>query len=158
MQAQDFTATLRIRHPSMDPDEITRRLGMPPVHCWRAGDPRSLPAGELGDSAHRETYWVGPASGGLTASYREALRRSPLPAATTPESTEVLLFTPLLRMWRERAFWQRFAAEGGSVDLLVTVEHSDGFRFDLPPKVLTILVELRIGLSLSIESAMHAAA
>jgi len=36
----EFTIALRIRHPNIAPAEVTRNLGIEPLHAWRAGDPR----------------------------------------------------------------------------------------------------------------------
>ena len=35
----EFTIALRIRHPNIAPAEVTRNLGIEPLHAWRAGDP-----------------------------------------------------------------------------------------------------------------------
>ena len=43
----------------IDPDELSRRLGMEPQHAWRAGERRRGDDGELGSGVYRETYWVG---------------------------------------------------------------------------------------------------
>jgi hypothetical protein len=49
--------SLRIRHPRIDPAEVTRVLGIEPQHTWYAGDFRRDSAGaELGGT-HRERYF-----------------------------------------------------------------------------------------------------
>src|SRR6185312_5049318 len=59
MSEYEFTVSLRIRHPTIDPDTITAALGIQPQHCWRAGEPRCDPAGaELGGT-YRDSYWMG---------------------------------------------------------------------------------------------------
>ncbi|HEU4617140.1 MAG TPA: DUF4279 domain-containing protein [Gammaproteobacteria bacterium] len=165
MTTQDFTAALRIRHPSIDPDEITRRLGLPPLHCWRAGDPRTPPSGERTQSARTETYWVAvlPASPinvfeTFAALYRTPLEAWPQSVRTALQSPEFLMWVPLLNMRRDRKFWKQFGEEGGSVEMLINVEQTEGFRLDLQPNLLAMLVDLRIGLSFSVEPAMEEAA
>jgi hypothetical protein len=164
MTTENFTAALRIRHPSIDPDEISARLGLKPLHCWRAGDPRNAGSGEPGKSSRTETYWVGllPASPipmeTLAAPYGTRLGAWPLSIRVALRSPEFLMFVPILNMWRDRIFWKGFAQEGGSIELLINVERDDGFRLDLRPNLLSMLVELGIGLSFSVESEVEEAA
>jgi hypothetical protein len=50
-----FQLLLRIRHPSLDIDEVTRTLDLEPEHAANAG--RSIsPSGK--ESLHAETYWL----------------------------------------------------------------------------------------------------
>lgn len=59
MSAYEFTVSLRIRHPTIDPAKISAALGIEPQHIWRAGEPRCDAAGvELG-GAHHDSYWMG---------------------------------------------------------------------------------------------------
>src|SRR5205807_10497461 len=56
MSEYEFTISLRIRHPTIDPAAITRMLGMEPQHTWHSGAPRRGPAGEALDGVYRESY------------------------------------------------------------------------------------------------------
>ncbi|MDE2447742.1 MAG: hypothetical protein KGO22_02145 [Gammaproteobacteria bacterium] len=57
MSEYEFTVSLRIRHPTIDPATISAMLGIEPQHTWRAGEPRCDPAGaELGGAHHD---WMG---------------------------------------------------------------------------------------------------
>ena len=59
MSEYEFTVSLRIRHPTIDPATISAALGIEPQHTWRAGQPRCDPAGaELGGT-HHDSYWMG---------------------------------------------------------------------------------------------------
>ena len=50
-----FQLLLRIRHPSLDAEEVTRALDLEPEHAANAG--RSIsPSGK--ESLHSETYWL----------------------------------------------------------------------------------------------------
>ncbi|HEY8508676.1 MAG TPA: DUF4279 domain-containing protein, partial [Steroidobacteraceae bacterium] len=55
----EFTIALRLRHPDIDPAEITRQLGLQPQAAWRAGEVRRDTSGEELDGTYRETYWLG---------------------------------------------------------------------------------------------------
>ena len=54
-----FQLSLRVRHPSMDPAEITRAFGIEPEHFFRAGDPRPSRARPESAFPYPETYWLG---------------------------------------------------------------------------------------------------
>ena len=56
MSEYEFTVSLRIRHPSIEPSRITEALGIEPQHTWKAGEPRGDP-GSVG--VYRESYWMG---------------------------------------------------------------------------------------------------
>ena len=40
MSEYEFALALRIRHPSIEPAQITEALGIGPQHAWKAGDAR----------------------------------------------------------------------------------------------------------------------
>jgi len=52
MSEYEFTISLRIRHPSVDPRTITETLGIEPQYTWKAGEPRRG-AARLGRIGHR---------------------------------------------------------------------------------------------------------
>jgi hypothetical protein len=58
MSEYEFTISLRIRHPSIEPHTITKVLGIEPQHTWKAGDARRSPAGEALEGSYRESYWI----------------------------------------------------------------------------------------------------
>jgi hypothetical protein len=159
MPPQDFSIALRVRHPSIDPSEVTRRLDIEPQHAWRAGEPRSVDDG--GSAVHRETYWVGllppPRLSGpalapwLDLDTAERLRA----AASAPQAS---LYFTLLKMKRSAGFWREFAEQGGTVECLLQVHKSDRFQLDLSQALLLALVDLRITLSIEVEGALRAAA
>ncbi len=56
-EPEPFQLSLRIRHPSLDPEELSRELNIEAAHCFRAGDPRASRSGIA--SVHPESYWLG---------------------------------------------------------------------------------------------------
>jgi hypothetical protein len=52
-----FKVSLRICHPSMDPDRISSIMGMTPRFSWKAGDRRKSRRGTDLPGARKETYW-----------------------------------------------------------------------------------------------------
>ena len=161
MSPDDFSVTLRIRHPSIDPDELSRRLGMEPQHAWRAGEQRRGDDGEVGSGVYRETYWVGllppgPPFGPMFGTYR----RGPLAVGIVenlahPQPT--ILFA-LLKMKRDALFWREVVAQGGTIECLLRVHQAGRFDLELSHPLLLALVELRITLSVEVDPALRAAA
>ncbi len=49
--------SLRIWHPTEDPEIISREMELPASLSYRAGDPRVTPSGRVLESIHRETLW-----------------------------------------------------------------------------------------------------
>ena len=157
MSPNDFSIALRIRHPSIDPAEVTRKVGIDPQHAWRAGEPRHVDDDDAGSALHRETYWVGllppPVLGPSPWGQRvdESLSR----AAALPQAS---LYFTLLNMKRSASFWREFADQGGTVECLLQVHKADRFQLDLSQALLLALVDLRITLSIEVEGALRAAA
>ena len=54
-----FELALRVRHPSMDPADLSRELGFEPTHSFRAGEPRHPRSDAVAASVHGESYWLG---------------------------------------------------------------------------------------------------
>lgn len=54
-----FQLSLRVRHPSLDPAEISRQLRTKAEHSLCAGDPRLSRSGLAPASVHTESYWLG---------------------------------------------------------------------------------------------------
>jgi len=164
MNRHDFSIALRIRHPSVDPAEVTRRLGIAPVHAWRAGEPREIDAGEVGSSKHRESYWLGLMPSrqpgpmlGVTGLKTALLAAEAFKSAATHPAQVALYFT-LLKMKRAASFWRDFAEQGGTVECLMQVHETERFHLDLSPALLIALVELKIALSIEVDDELRAAA
>jgi hypothetical protein len=59
MSEYEFTISLRIRHPDIDPSLISEQLGVEPQHTWRAGEARRDATGDELRGVYRESYWMG---------------------------------------------------------------------------------------------------
>ncbi len=69
MQLYAHIIDLRISHPSLDPDVVTRTLGIEPQRAWRAGEPRKTSKGTKLDGVYPTGYWSSnPFSYGWTES------------------------------------------------------------------------------------------
>jgi hypothetical protein len=136
MSDYEFMMSLSIRHPRIDPAEITVALRIEPQHTWRAGDLRRDSAGvELG-GAHRESYWMG-----------RLMTKPELARDHVGVESEILRTLGTLR----RAFdlLQRLQEEGGSAELHVSLYAREEFRLELMPESLSLLG--RLGMTIALE-------
>jgi Domain of unknown function (DUF4279) len=136
----EFTLSLRIRHPSVEPAEITRNLGIEPQHTWRAGDPRRDVAGSEINGTYRESYWMG-----------RLMAKPELAADQVGVESEVLRTLALLR--RSFGFFVTLKAEGGVAELHVSIFAREEFSLEFLPESLSLLG--RLGLTVAIEVKPH---
>ena len=133
----EFTVSLRIRHPGIDPVTITETLGIEPQHTWRAGQPRRDPAGaELG-GAHRDSYWMG------------RLMDEPQ-LSSDCASVEGMILKILSQLRRAQPFLEQLNAQGAVAELLVSLYARKDFRLELPSESLTLLGRLHLAIALDI--------
>jgi len=134
----NFTVSLSIRHPSIDPREITRTLGFEPQHCWKAGETRRTAHGRPLEGTYHESYWTGEFRE-LDASLRGVVE------------IEAVLLSAVVQLRRSQPFLSRLQAEGATVELFVEVVGGNGFTFSLSPQLLSMLA--RSGFSVMLK--MH---
>lgn len=171
ISATPIQLSLRVRHPAIDPQEISKTLGLEPEHSFRAGDSR--PTRSKGGIAaqHTQTYWlapVGPESWSDTfePAFLDAIaEKSPVRRGAV--STEVLetaarnlrargiegvLFLFLQRLNAQHSFLQKIHAEGGDVALILVIERESAEDFTLPVGVARLLVQLGISVEFNFDS------
>ena len=136
MSGYEFMMSLRIRHPRIDPAEITRALGIEPQHNWRAGDQRLGSEGDEIGGTRRDSYWMGRL---MTA---PALAQDHVSVETEVEHT-------LGTLRRCFNFLETLKAEGGSAELHVSLYPRDEFRLEFLPASLALLG--RVGLAIVLE-------
>jgi hypothetical protein len=135
MSDYEFMMSLRIRHPGIDPSEITRVLGIEPQHIWCAGDLRLATGGESG-GIRRESYWMGHL---MTA---PVLARDKVGVESEIERT-------LGTLRRCFSFLESLKAQGGSAELHVSLYAREEFRLEFLPDSLALLG--RVGLAVVLE-------
>jgi hypothetical protein len=150
-----YSALLRIRHPSIESAELTRQLGIEPLHEWTAGSTR-VSADETGRGARRDTYWLAPLGGpklpaaspaaGSAAAGRAGAEWPPTPAV----SLEMFLLGHARQLRPHKEFLARLNREGGSVDLVVTMDTTDRLEVDFPPGLMRALADVGVTLSLEV--------
>lgn len=140
MSDYEFTMSLRIRHPDIDPALITRTLGIDPQHTWRAGEERKSSAGDALNGTYRESYWVC----GLM----------PDPELSTEQvGVESELQKALSTLRRSFDFLQSLQESGGAIEVYVSIFAREEFRIDLPADVAALLG--RLGITMAIEVKPH---
>jgi hypothetical protein len=159
LQPLPFQLSLRIKHPSMDPANLSKELGIEPEHSFRAGQPRRSKTRVAPAAVHTESYWLAPLN---PASWFGALPFGPLPNLPLSQST---IDTAVARnlTWALGLCAVRFnkthsellhgiLSEGGEISLLVTLSASAVSSFSLQPQLSRIFGELGITLEFEITS------
>jgi hypothetical protein len=136
MSEYEFTISLRLRHPAIDPSRITQTLGIEPQHTWKAGDPRRDPAGGALDGVYRESYWMG-----------RLMDEPQLSSARL--SVESVLLQTLSHLRRSHDFLEQQHAEGGVAELQISLYAREDFRLELSAQSLALLG--RLGLTVALE-------
>jgi Domain of unknown function (DUF4279) len=138
MSEYEFTVSLRIRHPKIEPFTITETLGIAPQHTWKAGDPRRNPPGEDRVGVYRESYWMG--------------RLMDEPQLSSGRmSVESVLLQTLTQLRRSQPFFEQLSADGGVAELSVSLFARENFRLELSADTLALLGRLRLAVSLDVQ-------
>jgi hypothetical protein len=135
MSEYEFTVSLRLRHPAVDPSRITQTLGIEPQHTWKAGDPRRDPAGGALEGVYRESYWMG-----------RLMDEPQLSSARW--SVESVLLEKLAHLRRSHDFLEQLHAEGGVAELHVSLYAREDFRLELSEQSLGLLGRLGLAVAL----------
>ena len=137
MSEYEFTLSLRLRHPAIDPSNITRTLGIEPQHTWKAGDRRLDPGGGTLEGTYRESYWMG--------------RLMDEPQLSSERiSVESVLLQHLAHLRRAHDFLQQLHAEGGVAELHVSLYAREAFRLELSEESLGLLGRLGLAIALDV--------
>lgn len=138
MSEYEFTVSLRIRHPNIEPSRITETLGIAPQHSWKSGDQRRTPAGEDCTGKYRESYWT------------VRLMDEPQ-VSSTGISVESVLLQILTQLNRSRPFLEQLSADGGAAELSISLFARENFRLELSADSLTQLSRLRLAVTLDVQ-------
>jgi hypothetical protein len=150
-QVPAFELSLRIRHPSLDPAELSRELGMEAHSSFRAGEPRQSRSGHFTASVYGESYWLGtldhassPAADWLSDfTHLEGVQKSH-PKAVSQNLGWALSFHATHVLRTKAALFERIRHEGGQVSLLVALSPGGVDGFNLTPEVSRIFSHLGI--------------
>jgi hypothetical protein len=151
-----FQLSLRIRHPSLDPADLSREFLIEAEHSFRAGDPRPSRSGLAPASVHAESYWLGalnPASWIRLpfAEPRLQLAQQGLGAVVSRSLGSALSLSARFLSLHAQTL-HRIRAEGGEISLLVSVPTGEVGSFSLAPEVSRIFGELGVALEFELTS------
>lgn len=128
-----YRISLGVRHPSIDPAEITAVLGIEPGCSWRAGQPRRTPKGTPLAGVNRDTRWG-----------RE------IAAGRWPLDIDKAIHEALRGLIRYRSFLHRIRAEGGTVELFIGWFFENQSGEVLTYECLALAGDLQIDLSFDV--------
>jgi uncharacterized protein DUF4279 len=137
MSDYEFTMSLRIRHPHVEPAEVTRRLGMEPQHFWRAGEERRDAQGAAVGGAYHESLWM-----------CTLMARPELASDLIRVESELLHTIGVLR--RSLDFLQSLRQSGGVAELHISIFARQEFLLELPAELLASLGEMGIAMALEV--------
>ena len=128
MQFYSHTLGLRIWHPKLDPELVSRTLSLEPQRSWRAGDPRRTPKGTLLEGMHSEGYW---SADPFMYGRREST------SALVEDALEELV--TVLEPHRD---FLRGISDGGKVRVWVSSQSDRNYALELSPSMLARLASL----------------
>jgi hypothetical protein len=153
-EPEAFRLALRVRHPSIDPAELSRAFGIQPAYSYRAGSERPSRSSILKTTVHSESYWVGEltaAAQPLVLSSFGSERIAQRHVAVVKKNLTWALTSTCARLLKTHADLLRgIRAQGGEVTLLVTICGDSLDNFSLPPEVSRLFGELGVGIEFEI--------
>jgi hypothetical protein len=127
-----FGLNLVIRHPTVDPDEITARLGISPRTKWTSGEARKTPTGTPLGGTNKESAWGYVAEFGDESRFADELQK--LVDFVHPH----------------KAFFRSITETGGRAFAFVQLPGDVGVGDEISWQVLEKLGDLRISLSVEV--------
>jgi hypothetical protein len=155
--------SVRIRHPSIDPDTISAALRLEPDHCFKAGEARTARANDGRSGFHTQSYWLAPVTPSLWTSPDEPMSSGELAAKLAAQTSRAardlrvwgldsLLVVFLHRLSAHQSFLQKIQSDGGDVSLLLSLDRETTPDFTVPLAVSRLLVQLGIVLEFSFDT------
>ena len=147
-----FELSLRIRHPSVDPADLSRQIGIEATHSFRAGEPRQSHSGRTTGSVYGESYWLGTldttswlaAQLSGFASMELAQKAKAHDKSVTQSLGWALSLTARRLLRTNAALLESIRNEGGQVSLLVALSPDAVDGFSLTPEVSRMFSDLGI--------------
>lgn len=129
MQSYSFSIALRIWHPNIDPEVISRNLGLAAKHSARAGTERTTPKGRKLARAYAESYW-----------HSDPFGRGDY--ASADDLAEDVLASVVEVLAPKKAFLLLLREQGARLHLQVASFSHRNYAIELPPEFLGICGEL----------------
>lgn len=136
IQNYQYSAALRLFHPSADLASIAAVLPFTPDYCWKAGEPRMTPIGTPLAGRYDRSYWVSRIIARTDADVSGPLEDS---------------------LWRELGvlepympFFHSFRSEGGMGQLDIDLHSTNYFGIELAPELIAKAADLRLGIGITV--------
>ena len=135
MHPYEFTVSLRIYHPNIDPDSITSKLGKTPKFAWRAGEPAITPKGQELEGSRKTSYRCAELSGGE-------------PLYSGDIEIERFVLDSLSELSEFENFFSEILTSGGKVECFVGLFGDRNLGILLDSNLIAELSELGVELAL----------
>jgi hypothetical protein len=133
----EYCVSLRVRHPNMDPQQISTVLCMQPKTEWKAGTLRQTPTGQNLEGVYEHTYWC--------ADLHDE-RRVP----SQDRDLSLFLEEVTEKLVPHRAFLASIHASGGSIEYFIGLFGDKNFGEIIPSSLLNTLGQLHVDIALDI--------
>jgi hypothetical protein len=148
-----FQLSLRVRHPSMDPDVISRELKIEPEYSFCAGQPRKAQTDIATSSVHAESYWLATLDSRfweIDISFSDypalELDQKKLRTGMMGSLGWALSMTAMKLLRTHSALLYRIRNEGGQAGLLVALSPAAVGSFSLGAETMAAFGKLGIAL------------
>ena len=128
-----FSVSIRIWHPSINPELISSGLGIEPDHCHEAGARRRTPRGDLLGGTYPESYWCANPFGIRDYSSLDNIAEEVL-------QDSIVLLKP------KREFLQSLVKGGGRVSVDVGSHGDRNYALELSPLLLSDFASLGVAI------------
>jgi hypothetical protein len=128
-----FRISLRVRHPAMDPAQISETLAIKPWRFWKAGERRQPPKGTLLSGLNRDTYWT-----------------AEIAAGRWPLNVGEAIHDSLKKLVHCRSFLHQIRAEGGAAELFIGWFFENQSGDVLTHQCLALAGDLQVDLSFDV--------
>lgn len=132
MHTYKCDVSLRVYHPTIDPERISQELGISPGRKWVAGTPRATPAGQALEGVYEYSYWV--------------VRMVPKAGQTLPE----FLAAIIVKLEAHKGLLNEITGTGGRLQLYISFFVSKNAGEIMDWELLWKLAQLRLSLAIDI--------
>jgi hypothetical protein len=131
-EALRFSLQVRLTHPSIDPEVISRALRREADVMWKAGDERRTPTGQRLPGTRKETYW--------SRSHRVARQRRFFDAVSSVAN----------QLADKAEFFRDFHQSGGEATLVVDLPGDVNIGDVMSAANLRLIAEAGFGLGIEV--------
>lgn len=146
LEPAPYTVSLQIKHPTIDPETITKELGLTPDHSWACGEPKRSSSSAAPGGVRRNSFWcatlapIPPVDERFSVLRDSAKFQRALEMMSSDLSSHLNVQLVLLR--RHQAFIQGMMEDGGELSFVIELPTTDLVGFKLDPSITRQLAAL----------------